>query len=89
MISRTTEKFRKSFSKLPEQVKKQARAAYELFALDPYHPSLHFKRVHSREPIFSVRISREYRVLGVQKEKEIIWFWIGSHADYDKLLSSL
>ena len=44
-------------------------------------------RVHRTEPIFSVRIDIQYRVLGVRDEDRIIWFWIGSHADYDKLLS--
>jgi hypothetical protein len=72
---------------LPEQVRRQAREAYKLFAQNPYHPSLHFKQVHPTRSIYSVRISIEYRALGVQEEGEIIWFWIGSHADYDKLIS--
>jgi hypothetical protein len=31
----------------------------------------------------------DYRALGVREGDEIIWFWIGSHADYDRLLSRL
>ena len=87
MKSHTTERFRKAFERLPEQVRRQAREAYKLFAQNPYHPSLHFKQVHPTRSIYSVRISMEYRALGVQEEGEIIWFWIGSHADYDKLIS--
>jgi mRNA-degrading endonuclease RelE of RelBE toxin-antitoxin system len=87
MKSHTTERFRKAFERLPEQVRRQAREAYKLFAQNPYHPSLHFKQVHPTRSIYSVRISIEYRALGVQEEGEIIWFWIGSHADYDKLIS--
>jgi hypothetical protein len=46
------------------------------------------KKVHAVDPIYSVRISRDYRALGVQTADEIVWFWIGSHADYERILSS-
>jgi len=45
--------------------------------------------VHAERPIYSVRITRDYRAVGVQKEESIIWFWIGSHEDYDRLLDRL
>jgi len=89
MRSRTTERFRKAFKRLPEQVQRQAREAYKLFRQNPYHPSLRFKQVHPTRPIYSVRISIDYRALGVRDGDEIIWFWIGSHSDYDKLISRL
>lgn len=89
MISHTTERFRKALSILPQQVQHQAKEAYKQFKADPFHPSLRFKRVHSTKPIYSVRINVDYRAAGVQQENEIIWFWIGSHADYGKLLASL
>ncbi len=86
MKSRTTERFRKAFSGLPDRIREQARTAYRLFQQNPFHPSLHFKQVHPSKPIFSVRISREYRALGVMQTDTIVWFWIGSHSDYDDLL---
>jgi hypothetical protein len=86
MKSRTTERFRKAFSGLPDKVREQARVAYRLFQQNPFHPSLHFKQVHASKPIFSVRISRDYRALGVMQADSIVWFWIGSHSDYDTLL---
>lgn len=89
MISQTTARFWKSFEQLPDPVQQAARKAYQLWKQDPYHPSLHFKQVHSIKPIYSVRISREWRAVGVKEEDCIIWFWIGSHADYDNLLSQL
>jgi hypothetical protein len=89
MKSRTTESFRKAFSELPEHVQRQAANAYRLFKQNPDHPSLRLKRVHSVEPIYSVRISIHYRALGVYAEDALVWFWIGSHADYDRLLSQL
>ncbi len=86
MKSRTTERFRKAFSGLPDGVREQARVAYTIFRQNPFHPSLHFKQVHPSKPIFSVRISRDYRALGVMQADTIVWFWIGSHSDYDRLL---
>ncbi len=89
MISRTTERFRKAFAILPKEIKHQAQDAYKQFKQDPFYPSLRFKRVHSTQPIYSVRISIEYRAVGIQSENEIIWFWIGAHDEYMKLLSRL
>jgi hypothetical protein len=68
-------------------VKRHARRAYRLFKQNPHHPTLHFKQVHPTEPIWSVRIAGGYRAVGVRAEDEIVWYWIGSHADYDRLLS--
>ncbi|NOQ35213.1 MAG: hypothetical protein GQ569_04880 [Methylococcaceae bacterium] len=89
MISRTTEKFRALFVSLPSTIKTQAKQAYRQFKKDPYYPSLQFKRVHSTKPIYSVRVNIDYRAVGIIKDNEIIWFWIGSHSIYDKLLKKL
>lgn len=89
MTSRTTEPFRKCFAQLPDHVQAQTRQAYQRFKENPEHPGLRFKRVHSTRPIYSLRISLDYRVLGVLDRDEIIWFWVGSHADYESLLARL
>ena len=86
MISHTNSTFWKGYSKLPKPIKDMAKKQYRLFASDPYHASLHFKRVHSTKPVYSARINRAYRAVGVVNDNTIIWFWIGSHDDYDKLL---
>ncbi|MGM0568328.1 MAG: hypothetical protein ACQESB_03820 [Elusimicrobiota bacterium] len=86
MKSKTTDQFWACYNKLPKKIQARAQNAYNIFLRTPYYPSLHFKRVHSTRPIFSIRISRDYRAIGVMKEDKIIWFWIGSHADYNKLL---
>ncbi|MDM8565881.1 hypothetical protein QUF74_09535 [Candidatus Halobeggiatoa sp. HSG11] len=71
------------------QNKQQAREAYRQFKKDPYHPSLQFKRVHSNKPIYSARVNKNYRAVGILQENTIIWFWIGSHNVYEKLLKQL
>jgi hypothetical protein len=75
------------FSELPAEVQRQARRAYRTFQQNPHHPSLRFKSVHPMRPVYSARISSDYRAVGVLDGDEIIWYWIGSHGDYDKLLS--
>ncbi len=89
MRSRTSRRFRDALLKLPERVQRQAREAYKLFLQNPYHTSLDFKRVRSTRPIYSVRVGVDYRAVGIREEDAIVWFWIGSHSDYDNLLSQL
>jgi hypothetical protein len=78
-------RFWRCFDALPAEVQALARRNYRLLRVDPQHPSLQFKilgggRVHS------VRIGVHYRALGVPVEGGVHWSWIGSHADYDKLI---
>lgn len=72
------------FEALPDAVQELARRNYELLKENPFHPSLHFKKVKNYR---SVRIGLHYRALGVDVHDGILWFWIGKHTDYDKLLS--
>jgi len=89
IISHTTERFRKALAELPDYVKRQARNAYKQFRDDPYHPSLHFKKVHQEKSVYSARISDDYRAVGVKKGDTLIWFWIGPHHEYERLLYHL
>ena len=89
MRSRTTRRFRRAFARLPESIKERARETYGRFVENPDHPGLRFKRIHATQPIYSVRVSKDYRALGLLEDDTIIWFWIGSHADYDELISRL
>ena len=87
MKSKRTRRFRELLRQLPPDVRRQAYAAYRLFERDPAHPSLRFKRAGSSRTIYSVRIGIGYRALGRREEEDlIVWFWIGTHADYDRLL---
>jgi hypothetical protein len=89
MKSRTTRRFREMFALLPPRVQRQAREAYRLFARDPAHPSLRFKRVHNEPPTYSARVGIGYRAVAALDGETAVSFWIGSHADYDRLLSQL
>ena len=90
MKSRTTASFRKRFAALAVDVRGQARAAYRLFSANPRHASLHFKQVHRTQPVFSARVGRSYRVVGLLEAGDVIvWFWIGSHEQYETLIANL
>ena len=89
MNSRTTKRFRELLAAMPSQVQKQAREAYWLFQQNPAHPGLRFKQVHPDPPIYSARVGIGNRALGTLDGDTVIWFWIGSHAEYDKLLVQL
>ncbi len=89
MTSETTEEFRKRLRALPETVRTSARRIYYRWQSDPHHPSLQFKRIHSHEPIYSVRIGIHWRAVCVLENNNAIWFWIGSHAEYDTLIKKM
>lgn len=89
MKSSVTRSFRKRLSDLPALVQEQAAKAYALWKEDPYHLSLQFKRVSQRQPIYSARVSLNYRVLGLLESDHIYWYWIGAHDEYDELLKRM
>ena len=89
MNSVTTERFRRAFEALPPSVRRRARRAYAIFQRDPSHPSLRLKQVHRTRAIHSVRVGLGYRALGVREGDTMVWFWIGSHAEYDRLVRGL
>lgn len=77
--------FWKAYESLPDHVRRVADRNFELLKSDPRHPSLHLKHIGR---FWSVRVGLHFRALGVDAEDGILWFWIGSHADYDKLIGS-
>jgi hypothetical protein len=88
--SRTTRQFRILLDQLPDRVQRQAQQAYELFRDNPRHPGLQFKRVSGGEPaVYSARVGVQCRALGVDRGDYILWFWIGSHTEYERLLRKL
>lgn len=89
MKSGTTKSFRTCLGDLPASVQEQAAKAYALWQENLYHPSLQFKRVSQRQPIYSVCISISYRVLGLLESDQVYWYWIGAHDEYDDLLKRM
>jgi hypothetical protein len=80
---RASPRFWRCYESLPEDVRKLADKSFELLKENSRHPSLRFKRVGRFR---SVRVGLYYRALGVDVDDGILWFWIGTHADYDELV---
>lgn len=80
-------RFWEHYRRLPREVQELADRCYALLLADPLHPSLHFKRVGGTKQLWSVRVGAHYRALARERPEGIVWFWIGTHADYEKLLS--
>ena len=87
MKNRRSKEFRELFARLPYDIQKQAIEAYNIFKENPYHPGLRFKCVNQRKSFYSVRVNKSYRAIGEWKGDTMLWFFIGTHADYDRLLS--
>jgi hypothetical protein len=75
--------FWEGYDNLPTEIQNLADKNFELLKENPYHPSLHFKKVGS---YWSTRVGIKYRALAIEIEEGILWFWIGTHSEYDRLI---
>jgi hypothetical protein len=80
MKHRKNARFRKAYDALPAAARSQADKSFALLKQNPSHPSLHFKKVGR---YWSVRVALGHRALAVEVGGDLVWFWIGSHAEYD------
>lgn len=78
-----TRQFWEAYQRLPEPVRKVADGNFERLKTNPSHPSLHFKQA---DRYWSVRVGLHYRALAVRDGGDLVWFWIGTHSEYDRLL---
>ncbi len=87
--NRKTAEFHEQFQRLPSQIQEVARAAFEAFLLNPNHPSLRLHSLtasHRAKHVsgsFSVSITMKYRAIFVVYKNENVWYWIGTHAEYN------
>ena len=79
----TTPEFWHLYNALPEAIQRLADKNYALLSVDPNHPSLQFKKIGST---WSVRIGLHYRALALERTEGFVWFWIGSHGEYNNLI---
>ena len=87
MISRTTPEFWEDYDELPERIQRKAREQFALFEEDSGHPSLRFKQIDRGRGLWSARVTQDYRAAAFKLEDCYLWFFIGTHAEYDKLLA--
>ena len=77
--------FWECYHSLPAAVRNLADKNFALLRENPNHPFLHFKRVGR---FWSARVGMRYRTLAVESGEDLVWFWIGTHAEYDRLIGS-
>jgi hypothetical protein len=83
MTHQTTPRFWECYNALPEEVRRLADKNYDLLVENVEHPSLELKQIGR---LWSVRVGLHYRALGLPEGEGIVWFWIGVHAEYDRLI---
>ena len=86
MKSFTSRRFREMYANLPGTFNSARTAPTNSSGANPSHPGLHFKKVDHDNLIYSARVGLGYRALGRMDGEDIVWFWIGPHSEYDKLL---
>ena len=82
MKGRTQARFWKAYESLPASVQRLAKAKFEIWKKDPQHPSLGFDI--RRNGACVVRVGDHYRAVGLKKGDAVIWFWIGTHEEYNR-----
>ena len=72
------------YHEYPASIQQLADKNYQLLKQNSHHSSLHFKKI---KRYWSARIGMSHRALGVESENgDIVWFWMGTHKQYDKLI---
>lgn len=86
MIHRASVRFWDAYNKLPADIQAQADKQFDLLKQDPRHPSLQFKKVGK---MWSVRVNLAVRALAATADDGVVWFWIGDHREYERLVRTL
>ena len=84
MRHRASPKFWGLYEKLPKAARAIADENYKLLKSNPRHPSLHLKKIGK---LWSVRVGDHYRAVEIDDLPDgIYWIWIGTHAEYDRMI---
>ena len=86
MKSATLPSFWEAYQSLDPDVRQGARKAFRLVAENLFHPSLHFKCINSANDVWpnGVRVTLAYLAIGAMEGDTVIWFWIGTHDEYER-----
>ena len=84
-----TKEFKEQYDRLPARIRELADRAFALFRENPNHPSLELHNLHDtargshRRNSVAVSITRQYRAIFAQDDGDNVWYWIGTHSDYN------
>ncbi len=74
---------------LPARARKDAQKSWRMWQADKSVPGLQFKKLNVRGNYWSARVNDDFRSVGIVRDDAIIWFWIGSHSQYERLLKAM
>lgn len=87
MTSKASARFWKCHNELPRHVQTLALKNYRIWQQNPQHSSLDFKKLYGSGQRFSVRVGNHHRAIGREVSGGVEWVWIGSHEEYNGLIS--
>lgn len=87
MKSHAPAEFWQHYDRLPAHIQKLADKTFAMFQKDPLYPALHFKQI--KRDIWSARVGNHYRALAKRRPDGWMWFWIGTHEEYNKLVKRI
>jgi hypothetical protein len=79
----TSPLFWQTYNKLPSNVQNLAKSYFNKLKQQSRYPSLNLKKVGR---YWSIRIGKKHRALAVESDSGLLWFWIGTHDEYDQLI---
>jgi mRNA-degrading endonuclease RelE of RelBE toxin-antitoxin system len=84
----TVPRFWRAYDELPQEIRYRADKQFQLLKENPRHPSVQFKKIRVKDGVelWSARVTQGYRALAVRRPNDFLWFWIGSHKNYDSLI---
>jgi plasmid maintenance system killer protein len=89
-VNRRSPDFKEKHDSLPPEVQAMAAKAFANFKNNPNHPALNVKPLYDNKKAshspgsFSVRVNSQYRSIYVEIDGVCVWYWTGSHSDYNK-----
>ena len=85
-MHRTSRSFWTAYRQLPQSVQQSAVRSFQLLSDNSSHPSLHFKKAGN---VWVARVDRNHRAVAVWDGEDFLWFWIGRHDEYERIIGSL
>lgn len=73
------------YRQLPEDFQQLADKNYDLLKKNPRHPSLYFKKAGK---YWATRVGLNYRALATEISNGYLWFWIGDHDSYERIINA-
>lgn len=87
----TTKEFWQLLTECPADIQDRVPKKLSMWEDNQRHPSLHFKKVSkdSEPSVWSIRVSDDYRMLGYRQGDHVMWYWVGKHDEYIRIINRL